>query len=70
MLWKSVVQVGAAQAVVVEEPLVLPSGAGADVGGKPTTDADVDMSANEAGWCGGEHTPSDTLEECYWMGLP
>jgi hypothetical protein len=52
--------------VVVVEPTMLPADAGADVGGKPTANVDVDVVS----WCAGEHTPSGTLEEHYRMGLP
>jgi hypothetical protein len=50
-----VAQVDAAQAVVVEEPSVLPAGADANTGGKPTAIADADV--DEDGWWGEEHTP-------------
>jgi hypothetical protein len=36
------VQAGAAQVVVVVEPSVLPTSAGVDVGGRPTTAAELD----------------------------
>jgi hypothetical protein len=55
--------------VVVVEPSVLPAGVNVDAGRKPTTAVDADVGANVAGWCGGEHTPSDTLEEHFQMGL-
>jgi PAB1-binding protein PBP1 len=49
------------------EPLVLPAGADAEVGGKPTaaTDAgdDVAADAGEADRWGNDDTPSDTLRE-------
>jgi hypothetical protein len=63
-----VAQAGASHAVVVVEPLVLPAGADAEVGGKPT-DVD-DAAAGEAGRWGVGDTLSDTLEEYYRMELP
>jgi hypothetical protein len=68
-----VAQASASHAVVVVEPLVLPAGADAEVGGKPTdvVDAGVDdAAAGEAGRWGVGDTPSDTLEEYYRMELP
>jgi hypothetical protein len=53
--------------VVGVEPLVLPAGADAEVGGKPTaaTDAsdDVAADAGEADRWGNDDTPSGTLKE-------
>jgi hypothetical protein len=65
-----VVWAGAAQAVVVVEPLVLPVGVDADVGGKPTAGADATANAGTAGRWGKDHTPSNTSEEHYQMELP
>jgi hypothetical protein len=47
---------------------VLPAGAGAEVGGGPTTAADTDASAGvEVDRWGRGGTPSGTSEEHYWM---
>jgi hypothetical protein len=53
--------------VVVVEPLVLPTGADAEVGGKPTAAAadGVDAAAADAGDWGGGGTPSGTSKEHY-----
>jgi hypothetical protein len=59
--------VSATQTVVVVEPLVLPAGADAKVGGKPTAAADVDV--DEGGWWDEEHTPFGILGEHYRTGL-
>jgi hypothetical protein len=47
--------------------LVLPAGADAKVGGKPTAAADVDV--DEGGWWDEEHTPFGILGEHYRTGL-
>jgi hypothetical protein len=56
------------------EPLVLPTGADAEVGGKPTaaTDAgaDADADASEAGGWGDDDALSNTSEEHYQTELP
>jgi hypothetical protein len=58
-----------ALAVVEVEPWVLPTGAGAEVGGKPTATADAG-AGGEAGRWGCDGTPSGTLKEHYRMELP
>jgi hypothetical protein len=70
-----VVQAGTTQVMVVVEPSVLLTGAGADVGGKPTTaeldgESSVDADVDEAGWWGGKDAPPSTLVEHYRMGMP
>jgi hypothetical protein len=69
-----VAQAGVAQAEVRVEPSVLPIGAEAEVGGKPTTaadaGADVAADAGEAGRWGDDGTPSSILGEHYQMELP
>jgi hypothetical protein len=62
-----VAQAGVAQVVVVVEPLVLHTGADAEVGGEPT--AADDDGADAAEWGGGD-TRSGTSEEHYRMELP
>jgi hypothetical protein len=54
------------------EPLVLPTGADAEVGGKPTaaTDAGADADASEAGGWGDDDALSNTSEEHYQTELP
>jgi hypothetical protein len=59
-----VVQAGASLAEVEVEPLVLPAGVGAEVGGEPTTAADVDVGTGvEVDRWGHGGTPSGTSEE-------
>jgi hypothetical protein len=63
-----VVQAGESLAEVEVEPLVLPAGADAEVGGEPTTAADVAADAGvEVDRWGRGGTPSGTSEEHYWM---
>jgi hypothetical protein len=63
-----VVQAGTSLAEVEVEPLVLPAGADAEVGGEPTTAADTAADAGvEVDRWGRGGTPSGTLEEYYWM---
>jgi hypothetical protein len=67
------VQEGTSQAEMEVELEVLPTDAGAEVGGEPTAVADAGVgTAAVAGvgrWsCGG--TPSGTSEEHYWTELP
>jgi hypothetical protein len=56
------------------EPWVLPAGAGAEVGEKPTTDAgagaDAASDASEAGGWGHDATQFGASREHYWMELP
>jgi hypothetical protein len=61
-----------ALAVVEVGPCVLPTGAGATVGGEPTAaDAGADVAAvDEAGRWSHDGTPSSTLEEHYRTELP
>jgi hypothetical protein len=61
-----VAQAGVAQAMVEVEPWVLPAGAGAEVGGKPTATADT----GEVGRWGHDDTLSGTLGEHYQTKLP
>jgi hypothetical protein len=67
-----VVQEGAALVVVEVEPLMLPAGAGVEVGGEPTAVADTgaDAAAGEVGKWGHDGTPSDTLEGHYRTEWP
>jgi hypothetical protein len=60
-----VVQAGTTLAVMEVEPWVLPTGAGAEVGRKPTTTA-----ADEAGRWGRGGSPTSTWEEHYRTELP
>jgi hypothetical protein len=65
------VQAGVSLAVVEVEPLMLPAGVGAEVGGEPTAAADADAGAGvEVDRWGRGGTPSGTLEEHYWMERP
>jgi hypothetical protein len=66
-----VVQVGASLAEVEIEPLVLPAGADAEVGGEPTAAVDAAGGAGvEVDRWGRGGTPSGTSEEHYWMERP
>jgi hypothetical protein len=57
--------------VVVEvEPWVLPAGASAEVGSKPTVVADASADAGEVGRWGHGDTPSDTFGEYYQTEMP
>jgi hypothetical protein len=52
---------------------MLPTGVGTEVGGEPTAAADADAGAGatvEVGKWSRGGTPSDTLEEHYWMEQP
>jgi hypothetical protein len=61
-----VVQAGASLAEVDVEPLVLPAGVGAEVGGEPTAAVDADAGAGgEVDRWGHGGTPSGTSEEHY-----
>jgi hypothetical protein len=52
----------------VVEPLVLPTGTDAEVGGKPTAAAaNTGTGTDVVDECGVEHTSSDTLGEHYRM---
>jgi hypothetical protein len=65
-----VAQVGTTLVVVGVEPLMLPIGADAEVGGKPTAAANAVADTGEAGKWGDDDTPSDTSKEHYQMELP
>jgi hypothetical protein len=56
----------------VVEPLVLPAGAGAEVGREPSVAADigVDVASGKVGRWHHGGTPSSTLEEHYRTELP
>jgi hypothetical protein len=65
-----VVPVGATLVVVVVvEPFMLPTGVGADVGGRPTAGGAGGADADAAGWWGEKDAPSGTMVEHYRMGL-
>jgi hypothetical protein len=68
-----VAQAGIAQAEVEVEPWVLPTGVGAEVGGKPTAAVDVGVDAAVAGevdMMGYDGTLFGTLGEHYQMEPP
>jgi hypothetical protein len=71
-----VAQAGATETEVRVEPLVLPAGADAEVGSKPTAavgigvDATADANAGDEGRLGDDDTSSGTLEDHYQTELP
>jgi hypothetical protein len=67
-----VAQAGTALAVVEVESWVLPTGAGAEVGGEPTatTNTGADAATGEVGKWGHDGTPSGTSVEHYRTKLP
>jgi hypothetical protein len=68
-----VAQAGVALAVVEVDPWVLPTGAGAQVGGEPIAAADAGAeaaAADEAGRWDHDGTPPGTLEGHYSTELP